>query len=447
MEPGRVRKVKLWLKRKGPPKAKPSGRYRELYGPFKIYFRIASFIAALLSFIFIFKITIGDYAVPELSYYAILMAAFLSSTFLLFPATAKSPRDRIPWYDVALAAACLAGPAFVALNPYKIIGQGWEVMPPLIGQVLALLTWVLVLEAVRRAGGLLLAGVILIVSVYPLFAHVCPGLLMAKQYSLARILGFHFLGMQSLFGLPTQVFGRLLIGYMIFAVALTTTGAADFFINFCLSLLGGVRGGAAKVSILSSAFFATMSGSAIANVVTTGAVTIPTMKRLGYPAHYAAAIEACASKGGVLTPPVMGVTAFIMADFIGVSYAEVCLAAALPVFLYWVSLFAQTDFYAAKEGLRGLPREELPSFWRTIKDGWFYIFSLALLVYFIFIERVEALAPYYATVALLITASLRKETRIKWESPAQAQRRHRPDSDRADGHPGGRGHDHRGPCP
>ncbi|MBU2548208.1 MAG: TRAP transporter fused permease subunit [Proteobacteria bacterium] len=391
---------------------KPSGRYRELQGPWKIYFRIATIASMLLSVIFIFKIAIGNYAVPELTYYAVLLAAFLSSTYLLFPATAKSPRDRVPWYDMIMAALCLIGPAFVAFNPIKIIAMGWEVRPPMIGQVLGLLTWILVVEAVRRSGGLVLAGVILVISVYPLFAHVCPGLLMAKHYSLSRIIGFHFLGMQSLFGMPTQVFGRLLIGYMIFAVALSTTGAADFFINFCLSLLGSVRGGAAKVSILSSAFFATMSGSAIANVVTTGAVTIPTMKRLGYPAHYAAAIEACASKGGVLTPPVMGVTAFIMSDFIGVSYASVCIAAALPVFLYWVSLFAQTDFYAAKKGLRGLPREELPNFFKTIKEGWYYILSLAVLVYFIFFERVEGLAPYYATVALMILASIRKETRL-----------------------------------
>jgi TRAP transporter 4TM/12TM fusion protein len=203
---------------------------------------------------------------------------------------------------------------------------------------------------------------------------------------------------------------------MIFAVALQVTGAANFFINFCLSILGGVRGGAAKVSILSSAFFATMSGSAIANVVTTGAVTIPTMKRLGYPPYYAGAIEACASKGGVLTPPVMGVTAFIMADFIGVSYAEVCIAAALPIFLYWTSLFAQTDFFAAKTGLRGLPKEDLPSLLQTIKEGWFYIAALAVLVYVIFFHRMEALAPYYATAVLLVLGNFRKETRLNWKT-------------------------------
>ena len=397
-------------------KAKPAGRYRELQGIFKWYFRSVTAFAALLSFVYVFKIVIFNYIMPDMSYFAVMIAVFVSSTFLIFPANGKVISNRVPWYDSILALATLVGPIYIITHNMEIILGGWEVMPPVTAKILALITWGLIIEAVRRAGGAMLTGVILVVSVYPLFAHLCPGILMAKQYSLSRILGFHFLGMQSIFGLPTQVFCRLLIGYMIFAVALQTTGAANFFINFCLAILGGVRGGAAKVSILSSAFFATMSGSAIANVVTTGAFTIPTMKRLGYPPYYAGAIEACASKGGVLTPPVMGVTAFIMADFIGVSYAEVCIAAGLPVLLYWVSLFAQTDFYAAKMGLRGLPREELPSLMKTLKGGWFYIAALAVLVYFIFFERVEALAPYYATAVLFILANFRKETRLNRET-------------------------------
>ncbi len=401
------------------PKASPVARYRELDGFHKWYFRCFTAFAALLSFVHVFKIVLFGYVMPDMSYFSVMIAAFVSSTFLLFPATKEAPRDRVPWYDTVFCLASLIGPIYVFVYNIDIILGGWEIFPPVGARIVALITWVVIIEAVRRAGGNMLMGVILLISVYPLFAHICPGILEAKQYSPSRILGFHFLGMQSIFGLPTQVFCRLLIGYMIFAVALQVTGAADFFINFCLSILGGVRGGAAKVSILSSAFFATMSGSAIANVVTTGSVTIPTMKRLGYPPYYAAAIEACASKGGVLTPPVMGVTAFIMADFIGVSYADVCIAAALPVFLYWVSLFAQTDFYAAKMGLRGLPREELPSLWQTLKEGWFYITALGLLIYIIFVHRMEELAPYYATGVLLVLANLRKETRLNRHTVAQ----------------------------
>lgn len=397
-----------------PSKDRPKGsRYRTLVGVQRYAFLGVTAFASVLSFVVVFKFVIFGYVFPEMSYYAILVSAFVAPSFLLFPATGRAPRDRVPWYDVVLAVLGFLAPLYLVFNNMQILMGGWEIVPPFTGKLLALIMWALIIEAVRRAGGLLLACVILVVSAYPLFAHLCPGILMAKQYSFSRILGFHFLGMQSIFGLPTQVFARLLIGYMIFAVALQVTGAANFFINFCLAVLGGVRGGAAKVSILSSAFFATMSGSAIANVVTTGAVTIPTMKRLGYPPHYAGAIEACASKGGVLTPPVMGVTAFIMADFIGVSYAEVCIAAALPVFLYWVSLFAQTDFYAARMGLRGLPKNELPSLAKTLQQGWFYLASLAVLIYIIFIHRLEEFAPYYATAVLLILANFRRETRLR----------------------------------
>lgn len=395
------------------------GSQRALSGLPLAYFLPITALCIILSFLFVFKVVVFGYVLPEMSYYAILVAAFLSSTFLLVPASKGARRDRVPWYDLVFCLGSLIGPAFILYHNMDIIQNGWEVAPPISGQIAAVITWALVIEAVRRTGGTLLAATVLLFSVYPFFAHICPGIFMGKQYSFSRVLGFHFLGVQSMFGLPIQVFSRLLMGYMIFAVALKVTGAADFFINFCLALLGSVRGGPAKVSILSSAFFATMSGSAIANVVTTGAITIPTMKRLGYPAYYAAAIEACASKGGVLTPPVMGVTAFIMADFLNISYAEVCIAAAMPVLLYWTSLFAQTDFYAAKMGLRGLPKDELPSLLGTLKEGWFYIVALAVLVYAIFFYRVEALAPYYATGVLLLLANLRKKTRITWKSLQQ----------------------------
>jgi len=222
---------------------KPVARYRELTGIHKWYFRAFTAFAAILSFIHVFKIVLFGYVMPDMSYFAVLIAVFVSAVFLLFPATDKAPRDLIPWYDSLLAVASLIGPAYVFVYNIDIILNGWEVVPPFSAKIIALITWALIIESVRRTGGTVLTVVILIVSVYPLFAHLCPGILMAKQYSLGRILGFHLLGMQSIFGLPTQVFCRLLIGYMIFAVALQTTGAAAFFINFCLSILGGVRGG------------------------------------------------------------------------------------------------------------------------------------------------------------------------------------------------------------
>ena len=198
--------------------SKPVGRYRELMGIHKWYFRGFTAFAAILSFVHVFKFVIFGYVMQDMSYFAVLIAAFVSAVFLLFPATGKAPRDRVPWYDSLLAAASLIGPLYVFTHNLDIILGGWEVVPPLPAKIVAFITWALIIESVRRTGGAVLAGVILLISLYPLFAHLCPGILMAKQYSLARILGFHFLGMQSIFGLPTQVFSRLLIGYMIFAV-------------------------------------------------------------------------------------------------------------------------------------------------------------------------------------------------------------------------------------
>jgi TRAP transporter 4TM/12TM fusion protein len=156
-----------------------------------------------------------------------------------------------------------------------------------------------------------------------------------------------------------------------------------------------------------------MSGSTISNVITTGSMTIPVMIKTGYPRYFAAAVESCASTGGLLMPPVMGITAFIMADFLRIPYYQICLAAALPIILYYIGLFLQLDLYAAKTGLKRLPRTELPSVIKSLKQGWIYFAALLVLIYFLFYEHVESWAPYYGTLSLLCFSFLSKETRPK----------------------------------
>jgi TRAP transporter 4TM/12TM fusion protein len=179
------------------------------------------------------------------------------------------------------------------------------------------------------------------------------------------------------------------------------TGAGRFFINVAFALCGTFRGGAAKVCIFASALLGMMSGSIVSNVLTAGTMTIPVMKRTGFRASYAGAIEACASTGAVLAPPVMGATAFVMAQFLNISYAEVALAAAIPALLYYFGLFMQVDAYAARHGLKGLQREELPSAWAAMKEGWYYVFVIALLIFMLLIMKRESHAPFYATLLLL----------------------------------------------
>jgi TRAP transporter 4TM/12TM fusion protein len=388
-------------------------RYRVL-SPFPRFFAILSSLLGLLTAaIYLFHLGVslwGEYVVGT-AYLHLILAFFLPLVFLYFP---LSPRfhDKVPWYDFALAPLCFLSAFYFFLHGEDILFQGWEVSPPPAAWVLGILLWAFVLEAARRTVGGVLFLLVLLFSLYPLFAEHMPGLLSAKSFSFSRLVGYHVMGPEGVIGLPTRVLGTLFVGFMLFGVSLTNTGAAKFFLDFALSILGTVRGGTAKVAVVSSAMVGSVSGSVITNVITTGSFTIPAMKGAGYPNHYAAAIETCASTGGVLMPPIMGAAAFVMASILNITYAEVVLAAIIPSILYYLGLFIQVDSYAAKTGLRGLPRKDLPLLWQTVKAGWFYIFAFALLVYILFALRREAQAPFYATLAVLLLTMIKKETRL-----------------------------------
>src|SRR5262249_30808636 len=191
---------------------------------------------------------------------------------------------------------------------------------------------------------------------YPLFAEWSwLGPVRGTESTGEQAASYHVLSGESLLGIPIQAFAETVIGFLVFGTALMMTGAGKFFINLAFALCGTFRGGAAKVGIFASGLLGMMSGSVVSNVLTAGTMTIPTMKRTGFKPSYAGAIEACASPGAVLAPPVMGATSFVIAQFLNVSYAEVALAAAIPAALYYVALFTQVDAYAARNNLKGLP--------------------------------------------------------------------------------------------
>ncbi len=242
---------------------------------------------------------------------------------------------------------------------------------------------------------------------------------------------------ESLLGIPIQAFADTVIGFLVFGTALMMTGAGKFFINISFALCGTFRGGAAKVCIFASGLLGMMSGSIISNVLTAGTMTIPVMKKSGFRASYAAAIEACASTGAVLAPPVMGATAFVIAQFLNVSYAEVALAAIIPAALFYAGLFMQVDSYAARHGLKGIPRAELPKVMDTIKEGWYYIFVIALLIVMLLYFKRESHAPFYATALLLVLNQLfSKDTRWTFGDHQQVPRGQRPYLRRTGRHPG-----------
>jgi TRAP transporter 4TM/12TM fusion protein len=270
----------------------------------------------------------------------------------------------------------------------------------------------LILETVRRLVGWTLIVVAVIFMLYGHYAYLAPGLLNARGVSWQRLFTFLYLDNNSILGIPIGVAGIMVVGFLFFGSAMFMVGGGEFLSDLALALMGKQRGGAAKVAVIASGMFGSLSGSASANVAVTGSVTIPLMKRTGYRPHFAGAVEATASTGGLVLPPVMGITAFMMAEFLGIPYYEVALAAAVPAVLYYVALLMQVHVEAIRTGVVGLPPESLPKVGAVLKRGWIYIIPVAALLYFLFVEYMDpGAAAMYSAIVMLAVGLLRKENR------------------------------------
>jgi len=345
-------------------------------------------------------------------YYYALMGLLLPLSFLIY-APYRGAGARSYWLDIVLSAAAFAACAFLFINAETMLDLGWEFSAPAYAVWVSYLLWALIMEAVRRSGGWVLFLLVLVFSLYPIVAGSLPGPISGMSSSPAETAAYHVMSIESILGLPFRAYAELVIGFLIFGIALQHTGGGRFFINLAFALFGHVRGGSAKVAIVSSGLMGSMSGSVITNVLTTGQMTIPAMQKNGMEKEYAAGVEACASTGGVLLPPIMGSTAFVMATFLNTPYTTVALAAAIPALLYFFGLFVQIDAYAARMGLVGTPREELPKLGETMKQGWFYIAAFLVLIFLLVYLQREAVAPFYATGLLLILNQFSADHR--WE--------------------------------
>lgn len=387
----------------------PEARSTRLTGvPFWAAFVLSS-VGLLLSINQIFNLGVGGFQPISTAYYYMVIGSFGAFAYLAFPAT-KRQKGHVPWFDWVLAAAILGLGIWLASEALTIQLRGWNAQAPFYATVLAGAFIVLILEGVRRTGEIVLFFACLIFGAYPLFADSMPGFLWGVQLPLDGTIQEHVFGTESIIGIPMQVVSDTLIGFLIFGVVLSATGGATFFMDFALALMGTSRGGPAKVAVISSATFGMLSGSPTSNVLTTGTLTIPTMKRCGYAPHYAGAVEACASTGGALMPPVMGAAAFIMANFLNVPYSEVMVAAALPSILYYAALFLQTDLYAVRNGLMGVSKDEVPPLLATLMSGWYYLFAIIALTVLLLAFRIEAEAPFWIALFLLIVAVVRRGT-------------------------------------
>ncbi|MCP4695094.1 MAG: TRAP transporter permease, partial [Desulfobacterales bacterium] len=269
----------------------------------------------------------------------------------------------------------------------------------------------LVLEACRRVIGLVMTGICCVALLYAFFGPYMPELIMHKGYSIERVATTLWLTTEGVFGIPIGVAATFVFVFVLFGAFLETTGGGNFFINLAYALTGRFDGGPAKTSVVASGFMGSVSGSAVGNVVATGSFTIPMMKKVGYRPHVAGAIEAAASTGGQLMPPIMGAGAFLMAEFTGTSYLTIIKVALAPAIMYYLTVLVFVHYEAKKFGLKGQPRELLPRIRNVVKDGLHFIVPVAILIYVLVNNYSPMMAGFVAVISTLIASVVANSVR------------------------------------
>ena len=308
----------------------------------------------------------------------LMLGLVLTVIFITAPPTAKQNRTYLPWYDVVLAGLGLICGLYVMIWFPRLASN--IMFPRFDKYFFGSIAILLVLESTRRLYGPVLVIISGLFILYTRFADYFPGLLKTKGIIWTHLAGNLFLGSNSMFGSPMEIISTVVVAFIIFGTLLFAVGGGTLFTDFAIATMGRYRGGPAKVSVAASCMFGTISGSAIANVVVDGWVTIPLMKGIGYRPAVASAVEACASTGGIVMPPVMGAVAFIMAEFLQIPYYQVAIAAVIPALLYYGSLLLQVDLEAARTGMKGIPGNQLPKVGGILRKGWPFLLPLTLLL-------------------------------------------------------------------
>ncbi len=303
----------------------------------------------------------------------------LTLALVYFGCTPGGEQKDVPLWDVAAGLAGLSVSLYIAIRyPYLFKEMVYR---PADGVVVAATLVLLVLEATRRTAGLMLTCVILFLCGYAMLGYLLSGAFASREVELTRLAVYLGIDTNALLGQSLNVAIIIVLPFILMGQILTRCGGGDYFTDLAMAAMGRYRGGAAKIAVVGSSLFGMISGSAVANVAGVGIITIPLMKRSGFPAHTAAAIEAVGSTGGQLMPPVMGAAAFLVAEYLQVPYREVMLAAILPAMLYYASLFVQVDLEAAKRGIAGAPVERLPAIGRVLLEGWHFPIPFAVLIF------------------------------------------------------------------
>jgi TRAP transporter 4TM/12TM fusion protein len=352
----------------------------------------------------------GFVLIPEFIHRTIHLTLVLLLAFLLYP-LGKRADGRLPLWSWILPILSLVAGSYILLSYHDIMfSQGMVTFQ------MAVMGWLLillVLEMTRRATGWVLTLIATLAVLYPLLGKYLPGLLGHRGYTMGRVASTMGLSLEGIFGAPLGVSAEFIVLFIFLASMLNECGMGQYLLKLALAVTGRMTGGPAKTAVIASGFFGTVSGSAVANVVGTGTFTIPMMKKQGFPPHIAGAVEAVASTGGQIMPPIMGAAAFIMAQILNVSYVDVMLAAIIPALLYYTAVFMSIHFHALRLGIQPLEASQVPSLWATLKEGWHYLVPLVvLIVLMVWVRYTVTLSVLWTILITFVVTAFNPQSRI-----------------------------------
>ncbi|WP_106496460.1 TRAP transporter permease [Lentibacillus sp. Marseille-P4043] len=381
-------------------------RFRNLNIPWMI--RLVTFLSVGLALFHLITSFTGP--LVTLKHRALHTGVILALVFLLYPSRKKAPQRRASVIDMLMALLSFATIIYIFVDYLGIVNRAG--LPNLNDLLFSILSVILVLEGGRRVVGNGLTILSALFLLYAYFGPYLPRIIAHRGYSIEDIATYMYLTTEGIFGTAIGVSATYIFLFVLFGAFLNRTGMGQLFNDAAMSISGHTSGGPAKVAVISSGFLGSINGSAIANVVTTGSFTIPLMKRTGYSKNFSGAVEAAASVGGQVLPPVMGATAFIMAETLGMPYAEIALAAILPGVLYYMGVITVVHLRAKKRGLKGLSREELPKMKQVLKERGHLLIPLAILIYMLFGGFTPIYAAAWAIISTVVIAAFRVKTRL-----------------------------------
>jgi len=370
--------------------------------------KIVYVLAVIMSIVHIY--TLGIHAITIWYLYCFHVGMAVVLTLAIYRERTKAVGNSIPFYDYILIAATIFAFGYLTIETDLVYRIG--VSPTELDVVVAIIMILVILEFTRRTCGNILPTIAIIFLIYARFGHLIPGTYGHRPYSWEKTLSY-MMGLDGVFSTPVQASASFVFLFIVFGAFLSASGAAKVFIDLAVSVSGRYRGGPAKVAVISSALFGTVSGNSVANVVASGSFTIPLMKSIGYRNQFAGAVEATSSTGGQIMPPILGAAAFIMAAIVGIPYITIVKAAVIPAFLYFYTVFITVHLEAIKYNLSGLPKDKLPKFTKIMLNEGFLILPLVVLIAALAVFNLSPIrAAIWGICTTVVVTYFRKETRM-----------------------------------